>query len=61
MLYHKDAPLASNPLAVQYFFCKEWGGNHFHNGHLPKKQDKFMKRAWQLDKNELEIANDGMA
>lgn len=60
VLYYEDAPSVSNPSAVRYFFYKEGGGNRFHNGHLPKKQDEIMKRASRLDKNELEIANDGM-
>jgi hypothetical protein len=60
VLYYEDTPSVSNPSAVRYFFYKEGGGNHFHNGHLPKKQDEIMKRASRLDKNELEIANDGM-
>jgi hypothetical protein len=59
-LYYEDEPLESDPLAVWYFFYQNGGGNHFHTGHLPKKQDDILKRASQIDENELKIINYGM-
>jgi hypothetical protein len=59
-LYYEDEPLESDPLAIRYFFYQNGGGNCFHSGHLPKKQDDIMKRASQIDENELKIVNDGM-
>ena len=47
-------------MAGRYYFYRNGSGNHFHYGHLPKKEHEIMKRTSQLDEEELEIADDGM-
>jgi hypothetical protein len=47
-------------MAGRYYFYCNGSGNHFHCGHLPKKKHEIMNRTSQLNKEELDIADDGM-
>jgi hypothetical protein len=49
-----------NPNQSWYYFFEHGVRNHFHNGHVPKKQHEVMKRNAQLDVDELEITDDGI-